>query len=94
MYIKDYSCKNLKNIVVPDNIIYIDSSKLISDLQYNLYYKDSLEEILNNIPPDCDSLLLGCTHLIKIKDKFREILDIDIISQDEIFISLFENDFI
>ena len=77
-----------------DNIIYIDASKLISDLQNKLYFYDSLKEVLQKIPFNCDCVLLGCTHLIKIKELFRKKLKIDVISQDEIFISLFENDFI
>jgi glutamate racemase len=77
-----------------ENVIYIDASKLISDLQNNLCFEESLKEILNSIPSDCDYLLLGCTHLIYIKDIIREKTNINVISQDEIFISLLKSDFI
>lgn len=77
-----------------NDVVYIDASKLIFDLQNDLDYLASLDEVLSLVPDDCDFLLLGCTHLIYIKEAFRQKVNITVISQDEIFISLFKNDFI
>ena len=77
-----------------DDVFYIDASKLIFELQNSFDYSDSLDEIISLIPNDCDYLLLGCTHLIYIKEKFRKKLNMNVVSQDEIFVSLFKNDFI
>ena len=70
------------------NITYIDATKLIDDLEKDNDYIPSLFEIIDNLSTEYDAILLGCTHLIKIKNEFRKYLNIDIISQDEIFISL------
>ena len=69
-------------------IYYIESTKLIEELENNLDYTESLNTIIRKIDLDCDLVVLGCTHLIAIKDEFRSKLDIDILSQDEILISL------
>ena len=71
-------------------ITYIDASKLISDIQNNTNYISSLFELVDQIYGFYDMVLLGCTHLIKLKDEFRRYLDIDVISQDEVFVSLFK----
>ena len=71
-------------------ITYIDASKLISNIQNNTNYISSLFELVDQIYGFYDMVLLGCTHLIKLKDEFRRYLDIDVISQDEVLISLFK----
>lgn len=75
------------------NIKYLDASDLISDLEYKNNYIDSLNALVNNVDSGIDAVILGCTHLIEIKEEFRKRLDTEIVSQDEIFISLFKNDF-
>ena len=70
------------------NIKYIDTTDLINDLENNLDYMISLFEIIEKIEEDCDLVILGCTHLISIKNEFRKLLKKDILSQDEIFIEL------
>ena len=81
---------NVYQRLLDSEVIYLDASKLIFDLQMKDNYQSSLFEIIKLIPKGCDSLVLGCTHLIEIKDEFRKELAIDVVSQDEIFISLFK----
>jgi glutamate racemase len=71
-------------------IVYIDATKLISDLENKDNYNDSLYKILNKIDANSELIILGCTHLISIKEEFRKRIMIDILSQDELFISLFK----
>lgn len=68
-------------------ISYIDASELIKDLEKRNDFNDSLTKLISDIPQSCDVLLLGCTHLIDIKNEFRKILKQDVISQDEIFMN-------
>ena len=77
--------------LVNSKIYYIDSSILISDLEKEREYDKSLQDIIDKIPLSCDAILLGCTHLIDIKNQFRKLLKTDVISQDEIFIYFFKN---
>ena len=70
-------------------VMYLDATKLINDIQNDFNYTASLFEIIEDIDSCADMLLLGCTHLIKIKDEFRRYLEIDVVSQDEIFASIF-----
>ena len=71
-------------------VIYIDATKLISDLENDNNYIDSLYILLNKIDITSELLILGCTHLIAIKEEFRKRITIDVLSQDELFISLFK----
>ena len=100
-FLKEKNYKNIcilatKNTIKMDvysrlletNITYVDASRLIDDLEKDNEYIPSLFEIIDNLGVDYDAILLGCTHLIKIKNEFRKYLNIDIVSQDEIFISL------
>ena len=68
-------------------IQYIDVSDLILSLENNLDI--SLEKYFNRLKINYKNVLLGCTHLIKIKDDIRKILPYNIISQDEIFVNLY-----
>lgn len=72
------------------NISYIDASDLISNIENRDNYLDNLERIISKINPYSDLIVLGCTHLIEIKDEFRKRIDIDVVSQDEIFVKLFQ----
>ena len=74
--------------LLSSNIIYIDTTDLINDLENNRDYTISLFEIIDKIEDDCDLVILGCTHLISIKNEFRKILKKDILSQDEVFVEL------
>lgn len=71
------------------DVTYIDATKLIFDIENELDITDSLDKVLTALSISGDALLLGCTHLIEIKDLIREKMDKIVISQDEIFINLF-----
>ena len=71
-------------------INYIDATKLIDCLQYNKEYKVEVQNILSQIPKETDAILLGCTHLIAVKDYFRKKMETTVISQDEIFNEILE----
>ena len=73
------------------NILYIDSTQLIDDLENSKNYIVSFYEIIEKIKEDCDLVILGCTHLISIKEEFRKILDIDVLSQDEVLIEILKS---
>ena len=75
------------------DIFYIDGTELINDIECKNDFHHNMYEIVKLIPKDTDALLLGCTHLIALKEEFRKLLDIDIISQDEVFISCFFHEF-
>ena len=70
-------------------IIYIDATQLISDLENQNNYTDSLNYLLNKIDLKSDFVILGCTHLIEIKEEIRKKIFKNVVSQDELFISLF-----
>lgn len=78
---------NIYNKLLNINIMYIDSTELIDDIELGKDYSKSLNKIVSNIPSEVDVILLGCTHLIAIKHIFREILNVPVISQDEIIIN-------
>ena len=75
------------------DIVYIDGTYLINDIEYKNDIQNSLEEVVTLIPKDCDGVLLGCTHLIEIKNEFRSKLNVDVISQDEIFALCYKHEF-
>ena len=77
------------DMLVESDIFYIDASILISDLENKESYHHSLSEIIEKIPYDCDAVLLGCTHLIYVKNELRGLIEQEIISQDEL-ISFFK----
>ncbi len=56
---------------------------LIRGIQYN-DYTDLLKELFDNLKDNYDAIILGCTHLIKVKEEFRNRFKCDIISQDEL----------
>ena len=102
-FLKDKKYKNIcilctKNTIKMDiygkllnsNIIYIDTTELIDDIQNNNNHIINLYNVLEKIDDRCDLVILGCTHLIRIKEEFRKIIDIDILSQDEIFTNIFK----
>ena len=66
--------------------------QIIIHILYNgfILYFGSLDFIINKIDLNSDLLILGCTHLIAIKEEFRKRVKIDVLSQDELFISLFK----
>lgn len=74
-----------------NNIYYIEASELIFNLEKNLKY--DLYNIISKIDKQTDAILLGCTHLIAIKDEFRRKIGIDVISQEEIVINLLKKSF-
>ncbi len=61
----------------------IDATLLINAIQIG-EYKDELNNIFNLIDEEYDAIILGCTHLIKVKNEFRNKYDSVIISQDEL----------
>ena len=68
---------------------YLEATDLILDIENKSDYEDSFNDLILQIPSTCDCLVLGCTHLIKIKDVFKKRLDLFVLSQDELFIELF-----
>ena len=62
---------------------------MISDLENQNNYTDSLNYLLNKIDLKSDFVILGCTHLIEIKEEIRRKIIKNVVSQDELFISLF-----
>ncbi len=58
-------------------------SDLVKAIQENNYSYE-LNQIFNLIKDEYDAIILGCTHLIKVKNEFREKYNCDIISQDEL----------
>ena len=71
------------------DIYYLEATDLILDIENKSDYEDSFNDLILQIPSTCDCLVLGCTHLIKIKDVFKKRLDLFVLSQDELFIELF-----
>lgn len=59
--------------------------KLINAIQNNNYIEE-LDNVLNCIEDNYEVIILGCTHLIKVKNEFRSKFKCDIISQDELII--------
>ena len=85
------STKNTKEMGVYSkllhiNIEYIDVDELITEIQGGIVKDDTISLVINKISKKNDAIVLGCTHLIKIKDKIREKTKIDVLSQDEIFV--------
>ena len=71
-------------------VLYIEATKLINDLENKDNYHDSLNNLLSRIDLKSDLIILGCTHLIEIKEEIRRKIKRDVLSQDELFISLFK----
>ena len=82
---------NIFDRLLSVKVCYIDATELIYVLEAKEDYHFPLSNIIKSIPPNCDALVLGCTHLIMVKEDFRECLNTEVISQDEIFISFFQN---
>lgn len=66
---------------------------LIEGIQNNNYEAELLK-VFEEISLPFDAIILGCTHLIEIKDRFRDYFSCDIISQDELFINKKDNNLI
>ena len=81
---------NIYKRLLDCNVTYIDATDLIYDLEVKENYSVSLKNIINQIPKESDSIVLGCTHLIELKEVIRKEVSVDVVSQDEIFISLFK----
>ena len=77
------------DLLLDKNIYYLDATDLILDIENKSDYEDSFNDLILQISSTCDCLVLGCTHLIKIKDVFKKRLDLFVLSQDELFIELF-----
>ena len=71
------------------DVTYIDATELIYDIENELDIEVSLDKVLLALSISGDAVLLGCTHLIEVKDLIREKMDKILISQDEIFIDFF-----
>lgn len=65
-----------------NEITYYDATEIIDAIEHN-DYENKLDSLLSDIG-SFDAVLLGCTHLIKIKDELRKNIKCMIISQDEI----------
>jgi len=74
------------NLLNNINIKYIEATKLINDLEYGLDYNSTLNDILKEVSSCFDAILLGCTHLSKIKEEIKDKVSINVISQDELYI--------
>ncbi len=61
----------------------IIADDLINAIQNN-DYDIELKNLFNEIEDNYDAIILGCTHLIKVKNDFRKKFNCDIISQDEL----------
>ncbi len=57
--------------------------ELINAIQYD-NYQIQLDKLFDEINNEYDAIILGCTHLIKVKNQFRMKYDCDIVSQDEL----------
>ena len=68
------------------NINYIDATDLIEEIETGNVNEITIKNIIEVIPKSSELLVLGCTHLIKIKDIIKELSPIEILSQDEVFI--------
>ena len=77
------------DLLLDKNIYYLDATDLILDIENKSDYENSFNDLILQIPSTCDCLVLGCTHLIKIKDVFKKRLDLFVLSQDGLFIELF-----
>ena len=66
------------------SVFYIDATELIYALEKGLDYQIILSEMIVKVK-DFDVILLGCTHLIKIKNEFRKRVKKTVLSQDEFF---------
>ena len=71
-------------------IDYLDVSELISAIELN-DYQDELLKVIALVNKGYEAIVLGCTHLIKVKAEFRQALRATIISQDELVYELFTN---
>jgi glutamate racemase len=77
---------DIYSMLLGSKINYIDATKLINEIENDIVNEETIKDILKEVSKKTDAILLGCTHLIKVKDIFRRITAIDILSQDEIFI--------
>ncbi len=66
-----------------DTPFFIIVDTLIKAIQNN-DYEFELQNVLNKIDDNYDAIILGCTHLIKVKNSFRKIFKSNVISQDEL----------
>ncbi|MFI3251763.1 MAG: hypothetical protein R3Y60_01350 [bacterium] len=71
----------LKNPFNTPFFIIVD--ELIEAIQYGDYEKQ-LQKLFSMIDDSYDAIILGCTHLIKVKNEFRNKFNCCIISQDEL----------
>ena len=78
------------DLLLDKDIYYLDATDLIFDIENKSDYEDSFNDLILQITSTCDCLVLGCTHLIKLKDVFKKRLDVFVLSQDELFIELFK----
>jgi glutamate racemase len=77
---------DIYSMLLGSKIKYINATKLINEIENDIINKETIKEILKEVPKNSDAILLGCTHLIKVKDIFRRMTCTDILSQDEIFV--------
>ncbi len=71
----------INNPFVTNNSIIVDN--LICAIQNN-DYDNELSDLFAQIEDEYDAIILGCTHLIKVKNLFRKQFNSYIISQDEL----------
>ena len=81
---------NIFEKLLNTKIIYIDATKLISAIENDYNIEEEFYKLVNKTPKYSECIVLGCTHLIKIKELFRNTFNREIISQDELFVKLFK----
>lgn len=65
------------------DITTLDATKLIFNIEFGYDVTNDIYNIINNYY-NYDAIILGCTHLIYIKEELRDLFKGDIISQDEL----------
>lgn len=79
---------NVYKSLLNKKVTYIDSTKLIDAIQNDSLIYGEIDKVVEQVVDKDSLVLLGCTHLIAIKEEFRNRLNNLIISQDEIFIEM------
>lgn len=72
------------------DVTYVDATELIYNIEKELDLNDSINKMIEGININGDVILLGCTHLIKVKENIRKKTNKLVVSQDEIFINFFK----
>lgn len=82
---------NVYEKLLEKKVTYLNAENLIYAIEKQTNIAQEINALVSLIPNKIEAILLGCTHLIAIKDQLRKVSKADIISQDEIMIDFLNN---